>query len=105
MIEASRLNHSPGVDAIQIHFKRRAQGVRRVGSAALDVCCVACGRMDGFWELKLQPHDIAAGIVIAREAGAMVTDFLGSDEMPARREIVASNGLIHAEMLAVLNSD
>lgn len=84
-------------------FQRAAQEVRRVGSAALDLCTVACGRMDGYWELKIQPHDIAAGIVIVREAGGMVSDFAGGDEMFARQQIVASNGLIHGEMLSVLS--
>lgn len=85
-------------------FQRAAQEVRRVGSAALDLCTVACGRMDGYWELKIQSHDIAAGIVIVREAGGVVSDFAGGGEMFARRQIVASNGLIHGEMLAVLQS-
>jgi myo-inositol-1(or 4)-monophosphatase len=84
-------------------FQRRAQGVRRVGSAALDLCTVACGRMDGYWELKIQPHDIAAGIVIVREAGGVVTDFDGGHDMFVRGQVVASNGLIHQEMLNVLH--
>ncbi|MCS7056716.1 MAG: inositol monophosphatase [Thermoflexales bacterium] len=83
-------------------FQRAAQEVRRVGSAALDLCWVACGRMDGYWELKIQPHDIAAGIVIVREAGGVVTDFEGGHAMFAREEIVASNGLIHSAMLNVI---
>lgn len=85
-----------------IAFQRRAQAVRRLGSAALDICNVACGRADGYWELKINSHDIAAGIVIAREAGATVTDMVGGDDMFDRREILVSNGLIHDEMLAVL---
>lgn len=88
-----------------LRFQRRAQEVRRAGSAALDLCWVACGRMDGYWELKIKPHDIAAGIAIAREAGARVTDYAGGDDMLARNEIVASNGLIHDEMLAVLRGE
>ncbi len=83
-------------------FQRASQEVRRVGSAALDLCWVACGRMDGYWELKIQPHDIAAGIVIVREAGGVATDFDGGQEMFARRQVVASNGLIHAAMLDVI---
>jgi myo-inositol-1(or 4)-monophosphatase len=85
-----------------LRFQRASQEVRRVGSAALDLCWVACGRMDGYWEMKIKPHDISAGIAIAREAGATVTDYLGGDGMLARSEIVASNGLIHAEMLDVI---
>lgn len=83
-------------------FQRASQEVRRVGSAALDLCWVACGRMDGYWELKIQPHDIAAGIVIVREAGGTATDFDGGQAMFARRQVVASNGLIHAAMLDVI---
>lgn len=86
-------------------FQRTAQEVRRVGSAALDLCTVACGRMDGYWELKIQPHDIAAGIVIVREAGGVVTDFDGNNDMFQCRRIVASNGLIHEEMLNVLRTN
>lgn len=83
-------------------LKRRAQGIRRLGSAALDLCNVACGRADGYWELKLGAHDMAAGIVILREAGGVVTDFIGGPDMLTRRETVCSNGLIQAEILAVL---
>jgi len=85
-----------------VAFKRQAQAVRRLGSAALDLCYVACGRADGYWELKLGAHDMAAGIVVVREAGGIVTDFIGGDALFARREAVASNGLIQAAMLEVL---
>ncbi len=85
-----------------VAFKRRVQAVRRLGSAALDLCYVACGRADGYWELKLGNHDMAAGIVVVREAGGVVTDFVGGDALFARREAVASNGLIQAAMLEVL---
>ena len=86
-----------------VAFQQRAQDVRRAGSAALDLCAVACGRMDGYWELKVQPHDIAAGIVIVREAGGVVTDFDGGYDMFARKQVVASNGLIHQAMLDILH--
>lgn len=85
-----------------LRFQRASQEVRRIGSAALDLCWVACGRMDGYWEMKIKPHDISAGIIILREAGGLVTDYLGGDAMLARSEIVASNGLIHKEMLDVI---
>jgi myo-inositol-1(or 4)-monophosphatase len=88
-----------------IAFQRRSQEVRRVGSAALDLCWVACGRMEGYWEAKIKPHDIAAGIVIVREAGGMVTDYDGGDGMLACGQCVASNGLIHVEMLDVLRGE
>ncbi len=91
--------------ALFTRFHKEAQAVRRVGSAALDLCWVACGRMDGYWELKIKPHDIAAGVVIVREAGGRVTDFQGGDQMFARGEVVASNGRIHEAMLQVIASE
>ncbi len=88
------------------HFARfslRTQGVRRIGAAALDLCYVASGRLDGFWELKLQPWDTAAGVVILKEAGGRITDFAGRPFSIYGRELVASNGSIHEEMLQVLS--
>jgi myo-inositol-1(or 4)-monophosphatase len=82
----------------------RCQGIRRCGSAALDLCFTACGRFDGFWELKLSPWDTAAGAVIVREAGGLVTDFDGRPVDVYRPEVCASNGLIHKAMLDVLRS-
>ncbi len=79
-----------------------AQGVRRLGSAALDLCYVACGRFDGFWEQQLHPWDTAAGILIAREAGAVITDFSNRPFTIEKKEIVATNGHIHHEMLEIL---
>ncbi|MBN1317909.1 MAG: inositol monophosphatase [Anaerolineales bacterium] len=85
-------------------FIRRCQGVRRAGSAALDLAYVACGRLDGFWEMGLHPWDVAAGTLIVRQAGGQVTDFTGGhDDHPSGKRIVASNGLIHDEMLSILN--
>ena len=83
-------------------FAVRVQGIRRAGSAAVDLCYVAAGRFDGFWELKLNPWDCAAGSLIVKEAGGMVTNFSGQPASIYEREIVASNGLIHGEMLDVL---
>ena len=80
-----------------------AQGVRRLGSAALDLCYVACGRFDGFWEQYLKPWDTAAGACIAEAAGAVVTDFANRPYRVGAEEILATNGLIHKQMLAVLN--
>jgi myo-inositol-1(or 4)-monophosphatase len=85
------------------NFALKAQGLRRTGSAALDLCYVAAGRFDGFWEVRLHPWDMAAGSVIAREAGGRLTDFSGKDLSIYGQELVASNGLIHDAMLAVLN--
>jgi myo-inositol-1(or 4)-monophosphatase len=81
----------------------RAQGVRRCGSAALDLCFVAAGRFDAFWELKLSPWDTAAGAVLVREAGGRITDFLNCPVSIYHPEVCASNGLIHNELLGILN--
>lgn len=81
-----------------------SQGVRRLGSAALDLCFVACGRFDGFWEQNLKPWDTAAGVLIAREAGATVTDFSGNPYKTDHPEILATNGKIHKSMLLLLTS-
>ncbi len=80
-----------------------SQGVRRLGSAALDLCYVACGRVEGFWEQDLNPWDTAAGCLIAREAGAVVTDFSGLAYQVNKRQLLATNGKIHAEMLSLLD--
>jgi myo-inositol-1(or 4)-monophosphatase len=79
-----------------------SQEVRRDGSAALDLCSVAAGRFDGFWELKLKPWDVAAGSLIVREAGGTVSDFRGMRSSIHDQEIVASNGMIHSKMLTIL---
>ncbi len=80
----------------------RAQGIRRAGSAALDLCYLAAGRFDGFWELKLNPWDCAAGYLMVREAGGTVTNLRGGFGSVYDRECLATNSLIHGEMLAVL---
>lgn len=79
-----------------------AQGIRRLGSAALDLCYVACGRFEGFWEEHLKPWDTAAGMLIAREAGATVTDFANRPYTIHSRETLATNGHIHQQMLSLL---
>jgi myo-inositol-1(or 4)-monophosphatase len=84
-------------------FALKAQGIRRTGSAALDLCYVAAGRFDGFWEVKLNPWDMAAGSILVKEAGGRLTDFLGRDLSLYGQELVASNGHIHHDMLTVLN--
>jgi myo-inositol-1(or 4)-monophosphatase len=81
---------------------RAAQGIRRLGSAALDLCYIACGRFDGFWEQNLKPWDTAAGSLIAAEAGARVTDFSNRHFSAYAKEILATNGYIHEEMLKLL---
>lgn len=77
----------------------RSHGVRRAGSAALDLTSVAAGRLDGFWEFNLNAWDTAAGILIVEEAGGKVSGFRGEDLAVTDRDVVASNGLIHAELL------
>ena len=82
------------------HFALHSQGVRRLGSAAMDLCYVACGRLDGFWELRLNPWDVAAGGLIAREAGAVVTNLAGQEDfISPPQSILAANPTIHALML------
>jgi myo-inositol-1(or 4)-monophosphatase len=83
-------------------FLLAARGVRRDGSAAIDMAYVACGRFDGFWEEGLNPWDIAAGVLMINEAGGQVTNYDGSPLDIYKPPICASNGLIHDEMLAVL---
>ncbi len=83
-------------------FLVESQAVRRGGSAALDLCYAALGRVDGFWEMDLHPWDTAAGVVILEEAGGQVTDFSGRPFSIYGKEIVASNGLLHGEMIRVL---
>jgi myo-inositol-1(or 4)-monophosphatase len=79
-----------------------SQEVRRSGSASLDLCSVAAGRLDGYWELKLHPWDVAAGALIVREAGGKVSDFSGERFSIHDTEIAASNGLVHQQMLEVI---
>jgi myo-inositol-1(or 4)-monophosphatase len=88
--------------AVFAQFLAAAQAVRRLGSAALDLAYVAAGRFDGFWEQSLHPWDVAAGALLVEEAGGRVTDFTGHDFNIFGRQIVASNGAVHARMLDVL---
>jgi len=82
----------------------KAQAVRRPGSASLDLCYVACGRLDGFWELNLSPWDTAAGAVIIKQAGGKVNNF-GSNEFDINiKNVLASNGLIHDQIYAVIEA-
>lgn len=83
------------------NFTLRSHGVRRAGSAALDLAAVACGRFDGFWEFGLHPWDTAAGVLLVREAGGTVTDFAGNPYKLGARECLASNTRIHGEMRAI----
>ncbi len=85
-----------------VNFQMHARGIRRAGAAALDLAYVAAGRLDGYWEAKLKPWDVAAGQLLVKEAGGVVTGFSGEDYSVYNHRILASNGLIHDEMLAVL---
>ena len=91
------------VEVLQ-RFLSDARGIRRLGSAALDLTYVACGKMDGFYETTLNVWDIAAGTLLVREAGGMVSDFSGGGEFARQQQIVASNGKIHEDMLSILNA-
>jgi len=83
---------------------RRARAVRRLGSAAIDLCWVAAGRMEGFWEASLKPWDTAAAALILQEAGGKVTGMDGGDWLPERPDILGTNALIHDECLEILRS-
>ena len=84
------------------NFTLRAQGIRRTGTAALDLCYVACGRLDGFWEMNLSPWDTAAGLLILEEAGGTLSDFSNQPYQIYLKQIVATNGRIHNEMIEIL---
>lgn len=83
-------------------FMLRTHGLRRLGSSALDLCYVACGRFDGYWEFNLQPWDQAAGVLIVQEAGGQLSNFLGKPMSIYERQTLASNGKIHGEMLKII---
>jgi myo-inositol-1(or 4)-monophosphatase len=99
----SRKRHdNPNIHFYQ-EFTLRSHGVRRAGSAALDLAYVACGRYEAFWEFNLNPWDTAAGILLLEEAGGKVTDFSGGPFRLDSREVLASNGLIHDELAGLFN--
>lgn len=85
-----------------VNFLMEGQGIRRLGSAALDLSYTAAGRFDGFWEVNLNPWDMAAGLLFVREAGGIVTDFSGSPATIYSKQVLATNGVIHDAMLRVL---
>lgn len=85
------------------HLMRNSHGVRRFGSAAVDLCYVACGRVEGFFEYNLNSYDVSAGTLIVQEAGGEVSDFAGGDNYLFGREIIASNKKIHSELLKVIH--
>lgn len=83
---------------------KKAQGIRRPGVASLDICYVATGRFDGFWERKLKPWDVAASLLIVEEAGGKITTFYGKEYCFSEETLLVSNGLIHEEMLSILST-
>jgi myo-inositol-1(or 4)-monophosphatase len=85
-------------------FAVSARAVRRAGSAALDLAYTACSIFDGFWEFKLKPWDMAAGILLVQEAGGIVTNYRGQEFSLSSGEILATNGLIHNQMREILNT-
>jgi myo-inositol-1(or 4)-monophosphatase len=86
-----------------VNFIKAGLPIRRLGSAALDLCYVACGRIDGFWEVSLNPWDVAAGNLILKEAGGKVTNFFGKKYSIYNKQILATNGKIHREMIEILD--
>jgi len=86
-------------------FLEKTHGIRRLGSAAIDLAYVACGRLEGFFEYNLNPWDVAAGIFIVKQAGGKVTDFKGGDDVIFGGELCAGNGYVHKEMLEIINSN
>jgi myo-inositol-1(or 4)-monophosphatase len=99
------LDHPNGPLEVFSRLIRKGVPVRRLGSAAMDLCWVAAGRFDGFYEHKLQAWDSAAGFLIVEEAGGKVTDFTGKYYSPYQPHIVATNGKIHTELLKWVNGD
>jgi len=85
-------------------FMLNAQAVRRPGAAALDICYVACGRLDAFWELKLNPWDVTAGACIVAEAGGRVTNYYADDFDIYNKSIIVSNGILHDRMKEIIKS-
>jgi len=97
----SRKRHdNPNIHFYQ-EFTLRSHGVRRAGSAALDLAYVACGRLEAFWEFNLNPWDTAAGFLLIEEAGGRISDFAGGPFRLDSREVLASNGLIHTELVGL----
>jgi myo-inositol-1(or 4)-monophosphatase len=94
---SQKRHRSPNVHFYQ-EFTLRSHGVRRAGSAAIDLAYVACGRLDGYWEFELNPWDTSAGYLLLEEAGGRMTHFDGGKFTLDSREILATNGRIHAEM-------
>jgi len=94
-------NMDPLIDCIK-YWTKHARGIRRLGAAALDLCFVACGRLDFYYEITINIWDIAAGALIVEEAGGTVSDFDGKDDYFERKMIIASNGILHDKIQSVV---
>jgi len=92
------------LEVLKRFLRAPVHGIRRDGSAAVDLCHVAMGRADGFWEFGLKPWDMAAGVLICREAGARVTDITGEEWTPAATGVIAANPILHPLMLEIVES-
>ncbi|MBI3765421.1 MAG: inositol monophosphatase, partial [Ignavibacteriales bacterium] len=85
-----------------VNFLMKAQAVRRMGSAAIDLAYTAAGRYEGFWEVALNPWDMAAGVLLVEEAGGKVTDFAGHPFSIYKKDVLATNSVIHDQMMKIL---
>jgi myo-inositol-1(or 4)-monophosphatase len=97
-------NKQPQYIALFTHLMKSCHGLRRLGSAAVDLAYTACGRFDAYYEYNLNPWDVAAGIVIVRQAGGHVVNFSGGDEILESRELLATNGKLTGEMLEAIET-
>ncbi|GAB3650432.1 inositol monophosphatase family protein [Echinicola sediminis] len=97
-------NHIDTYLSVLKHIMKNSHGIRRIGSAAVDLCYVASGRVESFFEYNLNSYDVAGGVIIVQEAGGKVTDFKGGDDYVFGREIIASNTVTHDELLGEIKS-
>ncbi len=85
------------------YLVKNTHGIRRLGSAAIDLAYVACGRFEAFYEYGLHPWDVAAGIILVREAGGKVSDFDGNEKNLTEKKLLASNNLVYSEILEIVS--
>jgi len=100
---SNEVNTNPLVECIR-YWVKHARGIRRLGAAALDLCYVACGRLDFYYETTINIWDIAAGVIIVKEAGGEVTDFFGEDDYFDKKMVIASNSKFHGEINQVIKN-
>lgn len=99
---SNEVNTDPLVECIR-YWTKNARGIRRLGAAALDLCYVACGRLDFYYETTINIWDIAAGVIIVQEAGGSISDFHGEDDYFDKKMVIASNGQFHEEIKSVID--